>query len=287
MKYLYTLLAVLIGGLMITTSAYAVTSPRVYFERVGNFGVRLLIDSDEPVNAYDIHAKFNTSIAGVDAIDASRSIVTVLPAPIKTDDGEIIIRGGSTQAFSGTRGELLTIQLKPKSTGVIDFTVTEATAYRANGEGTPLTLQKGVLSLRVTRDSIIAYEHAKANGLLSASDNVPPQITTIEIQGNPLRYGERLVVFQAMDKETGIARYEARERSWLTWSAWREAFNPYPPDPGAWEIQIKAIDYNNNFALATVYQLGNAIWKALVSILLLALLLLGIKALIRGRHSGV
>jgi hypothetical protein len=109
----------------------------------------------------------------------------------------------------------------------------------------------------------------------------------VEIQANPLQYGERLLVFQAMDKETGVARYEARERSWLTWSDWREAFNPFPLNASAWEIQIKAVDYNDNFALATVYQLSNAIWKAAACIIILGLVLLGIKKLRKKKKSGV
>jgi len=262
--------------------------PRVYLERVGNFGARVLIDSPEPVNAYDIRITFDESIVNIESIDTSRSIVTVLPSPMTAKGGEIIIKGGGTQPFSGSGGELITVQLKPVNSGVVQFEISNATAYRADGTGAPLALSTGSLPLRVTSASMLAYVEAKANGLTDSGDKKPPQITTIEIQANPLQYGERLVVFQAMDKETGIARYEARERSWLTWSAWRDAFNPYPLDSGAWAVQIKAIDYNNNFALATVYQLGNAIWKGAVSIILLVCLVFGIRALRKNRnHSAV
>lgn len=261
-----------------TASAAA---PRVYLERVGSFGVRVLLDSDEPVNAYDIQIAFDRSVVTIDSLDASRSIVTVVPAPISSYDGVIPIKGGSTKAFSGTRGELLSFTLKPLTTGVVEFVVSKAEAYLADGKGTKLALQSASLPMRVTSASLLAYTEAEQSGLLGPEDREPPQITTIEIQANPLNYGERLVVFQAMDKETGVARYEARERSWLAWSAWRTAFNPYPLDPGAWQIQIKAVDYNNNIALATVYQLGNALWKTVVGIVLLALILFGIRALVK------
>ncbi len=280
------LLIILLTSFFVLPKALA-AEPRVYLERVGNFGARVFLDSPVPVNAYDIRISYDGSIASIDSVDTSRSIVTVLPAPIQTSNNEILIRGGSPQPFSGARGELLTIQLKPIATGVLQFTVTKATAYQADGAGTPLALETGSLPLRVTTGSMVAYKEALENGFINPTDNKPPELALVEIQANPLQYGERLLVFQAMDKESGVARYEARERSWFTWSTWREALNPFPINPGAWEIQLKAIDYNDNFALATVYQLGSAIWKVLICILVLGVALLGIKALRKAKKSSV
>lgn len=240
--------------------------PRVYFERSGNFGLRVLIDSEAPVNAYDIEIAYNEAVAQIETFDTSKSVVTVLPQPISVRDGRIVIKGGSTQAFSGNGGELLALTLRPISEGILQMAVLRGTAYQADGAGTPLGLAGGQFALRVTPDSFAAYEQSRVV-LAESLDSEPPKIATVSVEENPLNYGERLVVFTAFDQQSGVARYEARDLLWFRWSPWRPAVNPYPVTPGAWAIQLKAIDYSGNTSLATVYQFGNAIWKVGIALI--------------------
>lgn len=223
--------------------------------------MRVLIDSDKPVNAYDIAIIYNKDVADIESLDTSRSIVTIMPAPIRAKEGKIIIKGGSAQAFTGTGGELATIILKPVDKGVVTFDVTRAMAYQADGKGTELVLDSTPLSLAVTDNSFVSYAQSKEAGQNIATDVTPPEITLAKLYKNPLQTDEQLLVFQANDSGSGVARYEARDMVWASWSPWHEAVNPYPTDAGAWMAQIQAIDNSGNSALRTIFQPFTAMWK--------------------------
>ncbi len=259
---------------------------KVYLERAGQFGLRVLIDSQDPINAYDVRITYDPAVVEVESIDSSHSIVTVMPQPIRASSGEIIIKGGNTEPFSGSAGELVQLSLKPVREGTVEFAVSKATAYRADGTGAAITADQAGLALRITPGTFTAYQNSKDFVAITTEVKPAPEITIASITENPLNYGERVLVFQATDKNSGIAHYEARDRQWISWSDWRQALNPYPIDPAAWAIQIKAVNNDGEFALATVYQLGNAIWKVG-----LVIILLGIVGLVllkfRKRESGI
>lgn len=280
------ILSLLLSSLFIVLSARAAEQPRVYLERFESFGLRVLIDSEQPVNAYDVEVTYDPTIVDIDFLNTGNSIVTVLPRPIRAEGGKIIIKGGSTTAFSGTGGELLSVKLKPVKEGLVQLVVAKSTAYRADGAGTEIAMAGGELPLRVTPDSFKAYQSELASIANSSNDAEVPEIVVATITENPLNFGERLLVFQAIDLDSGISHYEARDRQWLAWSPWREAVNPYPMSEGAWAVQLRAVNNDGNFALATVYQFGNAIWKVAVLVVLLAVLIGGLLTL-RGRRSAL
>lgn len=269
----------------LTIPAKAAVSNRIYFERTGAFGIKVLIASDNPINAYDIRLQFDPALVAIESLDTSHSIVTVTPQPIRIVDNQIVIKGGSTSAFSGSAGELLTLFLKPVNAGDFEFTVAKATVYAADGKGTAVTTAGEHFAIRVTPETFIAYAASKA-AAPATEDIEPPTILIAEVKENPLNYGERLLVFQATDEASGISRYEARDREWFTWSNWRQAFNPYPIGESAWQIQLKAIDNNGNTTLASVYQFNNALLKIVLIIILLGATLYGLLTLLK-RKSGV
>ena len=274
--------------MMVSGPAAAQVAPRVYLEREGAFGIRLLIDSSVSVNAYNVRVTYDSTIVEIASVDTSHSIATILPQPIIAAGGQIRVRGGSTTAFQGTAGILATFLLKPVGEGVAEFIVTEAVAYQADGSGVPLALdQAAPLPLRITPGTFTSYAQAQASGAVSVSDIEAPKIIVAAVQENPLNYGEHLLVFQAKDEQSGVARYEARDKSWFAWSAWREAVNPYPIGSGAWAVQLKAVDNRGNFALATVYQFGNAIWKAGLMVVLLGIILMSWLSTRKKKQTGV
>jgi hypothetical protein len=282
MKKLF--LIALIGSCVFAgaASARAAESPRIYIERVGSFGATVFIDSETPVNAYNIAIRYNPAIVEIERIDTSDSLITITPRPFTFGRGEILLRGGSTSAFSGTRGVLASFSLRPISEGVVVFNVTEAIAYTADGTGEPLALAHKELPLRVTADSFSAYGEARKE-LAIASDVQPPVLTDIRVAENPLEQSGRLIVFAAADNESGVSRYEARDREWLAWSPWRTAVNPYPITDGAWSVQLKAIDNDGNATLATVYNAGPALYKGLGLLVLAWLVIKGFRMLLRQR----
>lgn len=259
------------------------SGPRIQLVRDGNFGVRILVHAPDPVNAYDVELSYDESLVAIEEVNTANSIISVLPRPIRAAGGGIVIKGGSTTPFQGEAGELARIKLRPVGEGVALFSVVKAVAYAADGAGTLVALTTEPFGLRVTPGSFIAYEQALPE-LAASRDQSPPEITTAVIEENPLQFGERLLVFAAKDQETGVARYEARDRAWITWSPWREALNPYPVGDDAWAIQLKAVDNGGNASLATVYQFENALGKILV-VLLSGILLYACTVFFR-KHRG-
>ncbi len=236
-------------------SVNAQALPRVYLERVGQFGLQILLDAPDPVNAYNIAVRYDPAVAEIEKVVMVNSIVTILPRPVRAARGQIEIKGGGTIPFIGNRGVLATMQLRPISAGVSSFVVEQALVYRADGTGTALAAERAALQLSVTPATFLAYESQSTE-----PDHAPPVFTQTEVRDNPLRYGERLVVFDAHDNESGIEHFEERERAWLSWSPWRLASNPFVVDPGVWHVQLRAVDLAGNAALASVYELGIGFW---------------------------
>lgn len=241
----------------LTSAITAAEGSRVDLKREGMFGVRVLLESREPVNAYDIVLLYDQNLVAVDGVDLGGSIMTVQPMPIKAEQGKIIIKGGSTVPFAGEQGVIASIRFRPLTEGSFSVVVDTADIYKADGQGTKQLAERTMLPLSVTRGSIESY--ARVSG--DIRDTVPPVIVAAVIEENPLQYGEQMVIFAATDEGSGIARYEARDRSWFNWSDWREVSLPYPIDKGVWSVQLKALDYAGNDALATVYELRGALKK--------------------------
>jgi hypothetical protein len=267
----------------ISVARAEVSSPRVYIERVGSFGAKIFIDTAVPVNAYNVSIRYNPAIVEVDRVNTSESLITITPRPFSFGGGAIMLRGGSTNSFSGERGVLAELSLRPVGKGVVVFDVVEAIAYTADGTGNPIALAHESVPLRVTADSFGAYDNAREQLAIVDADVVPPVLIDIRVAENPLAQSGRLIVFAATDKDSGVARYEARDREWLSWSSWREAVNPYPVESGAWSVQLKAIDNDGNATLATVYNAGPALYKGLGLLTLAWLVLRGVRFLVRRR----
>ncbi len=266
------------------SSARAATAgPRVYIERVGAFGAQILIDSETPVNAYAVSIRYNPAIVEVDRVKTSESLITITPRPFEFGNGSIVLRGGSTSPFSGERGILAELSLRPVGEGVVIFDIVDATAYTADGTGNPIALSHEELPLRVTADSFGSYGEASRQLAITTADILPPVLIDIRVAENPLSAGSRLIVFAASDDDSGVSRYEARDKVWLSWSPWRAAVNPYPVDDGAWSVQLKAIDNEGNATLATIYNAGPAFYKGLGLIVLAWLILRGGQLLLRRR----
>src|SRR5271155_4662922 len=108
-------LIIIATGVMLGSTPIVYAATTFYFEAatssvvVGSaFPVKLLIDSDEPVNAYAFTVNFSPSALRLFDTNNANSLITVWRGdPKASQTGTVLVRGGSISPFKGQGGELL------------------------------------------------------------------------------------------------------------------------------------------------------------------------------------
>src|SRR3989338_8497122 len=143
---------VLISGLRIADAA----AQSIYFDgpaevAVGQeFEVQILLDTDQPVNAYAVSATYPRDALSVVGVSQNDSIIDFWQdQPVASGSGAIEIKGGSVSPFKGEKGELLSVRLKALRPGIFEFRFGNSFLYLANGKGTKVSVVAKPLRLRV------------------------------------------------------------------------------------------------------------------------------------------
>ena len=269
-----------------TASAQSSSDVRVYFQSVGldktaasTFRVNIYVDSRVAINAYEIDFKFPEELLTYLRADTAGSIINVMPEDIFADaSGRVYIRGGSTTAFSGVGGLLASLYFKPKRIGSGTIGFISATVHMADGKGTtllPVAYQSdlSITGLAEVSENVtnipIDVESDSAEVKLVTYDNSPPEITFARLARNPFDEAEWLIVFEGTDKESGISHFLVRERQWFMLSEYQRAINPYSITPGAWAIELTAVDNFGNETSQTFYRFDALLYKLLFVVLIL------------------
>lgn len=270
---------------LLPTSLFAVeTNPQVYFQAAvnkvppnGEFIVRVLVNTPQPVNAVDIGISYSSEIIELISFNNGKSIIDFWSGDSQNlpKGSAITLQGGGVEPFSGIGGEVITLKFRAKGVGQANLSFTKTNLYYADGKGTRAPTE-AAHSL-----SVSVIEGAKIEAVVpesgEAEDKTPPVIETAKVASNPLDKS-RLAVFHAVDDESGIKNTEIRFRQWFSWGGWRTAINPVRLPSTAWAFQVKAYDNAGNAAEKTVYvpQAGLNIFLPLLLPLLIAIILVGI-----------
>lgn len=269
-----------------TASAQSSSDVRVYFQSVGldktaagTFRVNIYVDSRVAINTYEIDFKFPEELLTYLRADTAGSIINVMPEEIFADaGGRIYIRGGSTKAFLGDGGLLASLYFKPKRIGSGTIGFISATVHLADGKGTtllPVAYQSdlSITGLAKVSENVtnipIDVERELAEVKLVTFDNNPPEITFAKLEKNPFDDAEWLLVFDGTDKESGISHFLVREKQWFMFSEYQRAINPYSITPGAWAVELTAVDNFGNEISRTFYRFDALLYKLLFIILVL------------------
>jgi hypothetical protein len=234
------------------------------------FPVRILLDSDQPVNAYAVKLSYSSNLLELLGMSSAHSLITVAQDnPVVNTAGTIEWSGGSVKPFVGTRGEILTLTMKATATGTAQFAFYNSQLYLANGKGT-----KVFPDLRGLKVPIVPPPKTGAPSYRLASgenvDAVPPEITFLSFIDNPFNADQKLLGFSVVDVGSGVKENDIRYRSGVLWSAWQLARNPVPLQTDVWQVDFRAMDNAGNAALITAYDWG-AVWSRLVPELALAI----------------
>ena len=237
------------------------------------FIVRVLVSSDQPLNAYDVNVSFPTDETELIRTDTARSLITVWPKqPEVSTNGVVRWKGASTEPFTGERGELLVLHLRARA-GASQATLSvlsQTALYLANGKGTkvvPAPSEFTVVLAPATENGTVPQEE-----LPKVRDSAPPDISFIALEKDPITSGQKLLSFQANDEESGVANVEIRTRSWLVWSGWRATRNPDALPSGIWEAELRVTDHEGNLTTAIVHDWNVAGAKGTMALLGIAIM---------------
>lgn len=158
--------------------------------------------------------------------------------------------GGLPGGYSGSSGTIFTFVLKVKKAGSDEVDLDGLKAYLNDGKGTAVTSIKLIpLKIIVTNDASLPQLTYTAK-----IDTTPPEPFSISLSKNRSVAGNKYFVsFFAVDKGTGIAKYQVEEDPWiLSWfgykKVWDDSESPQILYYQKWisTIKVRALDTAGN-----------------------------------------
>lgn len=215
------------------------------------FKVAALIDSAEPVNAFDIAVAIPKGLTVLGTDDGSSIINYWVEAP-RFDDGSRLLHfaGIVPGGFRGSGARLVTITLRADSVGTARIAIDPSSSVLRNDE----RASKEPLSLRAL---VLRVEPGRENIDNAIPDTEPPLPFTPVIASDPLiAGGTPVVIFATQDGNSGVARYEVAESQSRSPDAneWVPAESPYvlhDTSLASW-ISVRAIDSAGNIRMEVI-----------------------------------
>lgn len=236
-------------------SIYAVAQPEVQTQEV--FPVEIFLDTEgQNINALEGTLELSQNIS-VEEVRFSGSIVSFWLDEPKKGRGSVISFSGLIPAgYQGSpektgKGNLFTLYVRSANPGVGAISFRDSIAYLNDGEGTAVNLSKSPIDFSVVPDGL--------SGAAPDRDSFPPDSFVPEIvSGEPFGLLGDVLVFSAIDKDSGIDRFEVgfSHLAYLPDSLIQYSVitSPYtlPDDARESYIFIKAIDRQGNERTVTI-----------------------------------
>jgi hypothetical protein len=195
--------------------------------RVGDsFEVSVAVDAGaNSINTISGKIKIPTDFFQISNLRYGNSIVTLWVEKPAIANGQVSFAGGIPGGFNSKTGKVLTFVLKAKKTGSVSITSADVGVLLNDGQGTPLAgLLTPELRLTIQEALPVASPPAKTEIPKPATpepnvevyippvDNVPPEGFIPLISQHPnIADNKYFVSFSAVDKDSGISYYEAKE----------------------------------------------------------------------------
>lgn len=253
------LILVFIGGLYTAHAAqYSLyfSAPTSTIAVGSEFAVKILADSDQPLNAYAVSFSYPIDKLALLGFDDSKSVINIWQGrPAVYEDGLVTFRGGSLTPWRGTGGEVLTARFRAVREGAVELPFSNSSVYLANGKGTKVAPQLESLKLQIAAASPSQISSGESGGQAGGetADTTPPEIKYLSLIDDPLNGSQKLLSFMVSDPESGVASTFMRARSFLFWSDWAPAQNPTAVPLSVWSVGFRATDNSGNIAERTFY----------------------------------
>lgn len=238
------------------------------------FRIDLYIDTEgEDVNALEVELTYPKEyINFVDSFYGS-SIVTFWIEKPQRENGKVIFSGAIPGGFSGTilpdkavkvsNGFISSFIFRPKKEGVGEIQFSDARVLLNDGEATEVDLTLESASIN------ISSEENKTR--IPISDQNPPEIKTAFRYKSDVFDGKYVLIFSAVDKESGVSHFEIKERG----GEFVRAESPYLLEvqkPGS-DITLKSVDRAGNSSTIIIEGQDNGKYEILLTFLFILLFL--------------
>lgn len=234
------------------------------------FTVSILIDTDQPVNAYAVTFSYSPNSLSLERFDDSKSIMDVSQGqPSISTAGSVSFKGGSLVPQKGSGLELLSMTFKAIKNGTTGISFNGPAFYLANGKGTKILPQARDLTLNITSQMQGGVDMRPENAI--APDDAPPDIKDLSLVDDPFGVPQKLLSFSVSDGGSGVKSVAYRTRAWFLWSDAQPAVNALALSQNIWAVEVEAWDNQGNASDRVIYD-----WRAFArGPLILIVVLLG------------
>jgi hypothetical protein len=254
------------------------TGPSSSISPGGEFVVEVKLDATSKINALDLKINYNKNNLKLLNFNNANSIVDFWQSePSLVKDGEIQISGGILSGYEGKAGNILKIYFKAISVGKSEISFTQKNVYLADGKGTADVSKSSATTLSIVENAKVVTLEKEKEELLK--DTTPPVVSLTTVR-NP-NENNNLVVFNAIDKESGIKETQIRYKKYFSFSPWVEAQNPVVYEKGIWQIELRAVNNADLESINTIKMPMRLFSKFIFIFLLIVFLVLLIWKVIR------
>lgn len=255
----FVFLIILIPSLYVEAATLQLTKPTTKISQEDEFQVDVVLTSkDKDVNALEGFLYFPVDVLKVSRVIDGGSIINFWvnnPASEENQASNFVkFSGVIPGGYAGEKGKLFSIVFKALKSGNAKITLDKASALENNGSGdsVPLLLQNVSLVIEKSAGKLVLVDDKLS------LDTVPPELFDPQIgQDKGIYDGKRFLVFAAVDKDSGIERYEVSEGlEEPTTTSWKVAISPYilNDQTGNSALFVKAVDRAGNERIAKVNQ---------------------------------
>lgn len=218
------------------------------------FEVQLNLDTQkQKINVLDSSIYFDANLLQVDDISTGGSIFNFWTRqPIYNNQaGKIVFTGGTSQSFSGSSGNVLTIVFSAKDSGQAPISLgVDSAVFLADGKGTKLSphLNNQLVSISESPQN---YSPVNQWDNVLAEDKTPPHNLNITLGKDPAIFGGKYFIsFSAVDDGSGINYYAVKEGA----GDFVQTESPYVLNDQSLSgvITVKAVDKAGNFVTANL-----------------------------------
>ena len=253
--------------------------------------VSILLDTkNEIINSAEASFTFNTDqLEFLGYRDEGGVLKLWIDIP-KNKNGKIsfsgIIPGGVEGTYDPNFSNLQKLNLvnllfKAKTPGINNFNLVEARALKHDGRGTelPISLYDSTLLIK---EKVLGPDEKSAD-TTEDLDNIPPEDFKVYFNDAlPESNTPPLLVFSAVDKETGIQKYQIRKSG-----KWQEVTSPLEVKKSFFDrtITVRAMDFAGNVRDSEVVIPGDVSFTLFVAFLLIILGGFFVTKLLKYKHG--
>ena len=243
-----------------------------------NFLVEVKIDSfGKAINSLGGVITIPEGLFDISDIQIGSSFISLWTQRPKLENNEIFFSGGLPGGYSGSDGTIFTFILKTKKEGSVEIRLRNFEAFLNDGRATPISPIKMIFLPIIIENNINVLNEV----YLVKKDIVPPEDFELSISRDiSIDDNKYFVSFFAIDKGSGIARYEVEEDPWIVSlfgykKVWKEAENPQILYYQKWfnTIKVRAFDSMGNVTEEKIIKLIDFENKIYLVVLLFVILL--------------